>query len=398
MPHTDASAGERHQELASFAGEILDGDGHMYMDAEVLRHVAGGLNGGHMLDYIEKYLKSDNFADDRRRNRKELWIVKGIGALGAKEADERREALDAMGVRAQLVFYNTASGELRINSPEAREACRRYNNYSLKWSRQTGGRARVAMQINMSDRDWAIAETQRVIKLGAKIVTLPSSAPPGGVSPAHEQWDRLWAILEEADVPATLHLGSGGLMASKSPDALAADKDFMFPDRGWGNAASLRGQPANRPGGEEAISPYFMLVAHQSAELFLQTMIMGSVFDRFPKLRFGIIELAAGWVGPCVERMDLWVEFMGKVGRKYPMKPSEYMARNVRVTPFWHENLPLMIERYGMEDVYIFSTDYPHLEGSRDPIGKFNKWLSNLPLDYARKFFVENARLLFPDL
>jgi len=40
----------------------------------------------------------------------------------------------------------------------------------------------------------------------------------------------------------------------------------------------------------------------------------------------------------------------GKVGRKYALKPSEYVSRNVRVTPFWNENLPLMIERYGIED------------------------------------------------
>ena len=95
--------------------------------------------------------------------------------------------------------------------------------------------------------------------------------------------------------------------------------------------------------------------------------------------------------------MDLWAEFMGKVGRKYSLKPSEFIARNVRVTPFWNENLPLMIERYGLEEAYIFSTDYPHLEGSRDPLGKFAKWLDKLPPDYARKFFIDNAKLLFPD-
>ncbi|MNJ00020.1 hypothetical protein D3C73_1592500 [compost metagenome] len=80
------------------------------------------------------------------------------------------------------------------------------------------------------------------------------------------------------------------------------------------------------------------------------------------------------------------------------MKPSEYVRRNVRVAPFYHENLPLMIERYGMEEIYVFSTDYPHLEGSRDPIGKFQKWLDRLDPGYARKFFVENGALLFPGL
>jgi predicted TIM-barrel fold metal-dependent hydrolase len=381
-----------------FLGQILDGDGHMYMDVDTLREIAGPLDGGHMVDFIGQYTKGSDFASDRARNRSELWNVKGIGALGAVDAVERVEALDAMGVRAQLAFYNTGSGELRIDSSAAREACRRYNDYGLEWQRKSKNRVRVAMQINMGNVDWALDETKRVIKAGAKIVTLPSAVPPSGVSPAHETWDPLWALLQEASVPATLHLGSGGLMANKRLESLTAEADVMMPDRNWGNAAALRGKPANRAGGEEAISPYFMLVAHNSAEVFLTTLIMGSVFERFPRLRFGIIELGASWVGPAVERMDLWADFMGKVGRKYDLKPSEYIERNVRVTPFWNENLAKMIERYGLAEAYIFSTDYPHLEGSRDPYGKFGNWLRQLPQDYPRKFYVDNARMLFPDL
>jgi len=125
---------------------------------------------------------------------------------------------------------------------------------------------------------------------------------------------------------------------------------------------------------------------------------MGHVFDRFPRLRFGVIEMGAAWLGPLIERMDVWADFMAKVGRTYSLKPSEFVARNIRVTPFWNENLARMIERHGLEDAYIFSTDYPHLEGSRDPLGKFSKYLEHLPKEYAQKFFIDNAQLLFPDL
>ena len=381
-----------------FIGNILDADGHMYMDPPTLREIAGPLDGGHMVDFLEDYTAGAGFQKDRDSNRADLWSVKGMGALGAYDAGERVEALDAMGLRSQLVFYNTGSGEYRIDSLEAREACRRYNNYGLDWQRQTNGRTRVAMQINMGDPEWAVAETKRVLKAGAKLVTLPANVPPSGVSPAHDTWDPLWAVLEEADVPATLHLGAGGLMANKSKESLSGERDIMTPERGWGDATALRGKPANRPGGEEAISPYFMLIAHMPAEIFLTTMIMGSVFERFPRLRFGVIELGASWLGPMVERMDTWAEFMGKVGRKYTLRPSEFVARNVRVTPFWNEDLTKMINRYGLEDAYIFSTDYPHLEGSRDPYGKFGKWLTDLAPAYAQKFYVENAKLLFPGI
>src|SRR6202008_4551856 len=119
-----------------------------------------------------------------------------------------------------------------------------------------------------------------------------------------------WARLTEADVTATLHLGCGGLLMRPGP---------MLPDRDWGNAATLKNKPADRAGGEEAISPWFMMIAHMGAEVYLQSMVMGGVFERHPKLRLGIIECGAKWVGPCVERMDLWTDFMAKVGRAYPM-------------------------------------------------------------------------------
>jgi uncharacterized protein len=57
-----------------------------------------------------------------------------------------------------------------------------------------------------------------------------------------------------------------------------------------------------------------------------------------------------------------------------------------------------MVDRFGLEDVYVYSTDFPHLEGSRDPIGKFSKWLNDLGPEFERRFFVDNGQLILPDL
>jgi hypothetical protein len=56
-----------------------------------------------------------------------------------------------------------------------------------------------------------------------------------------------------------------------------------------------------------------------------------------------------------------------------------------------------MIERYGLKEVYSFGSDYPHLEGSKDPFGKFGKHLERLPDGYRRQFFIENNELLLPN-
>jgi len=353
-----------------FFGQILDADGHTYTHPSRFDSGEVGAD-AFMLPFLKRYTASEEFANDRARNREHVWEVKGIGALGAYDPEERLEALDLMGIKAQLLFPAGTNDE------------------NLDFQRRTNGRVRAAVRLDMSNPELACKELDRVIALGARHVGLPCDQPPAGVSPAHEMWDPMWARCEEADVVVTLHLGCGGLLTKPGP---------MMPERGWGDAPSLRNKPAERSGGEEAISPYFMLIAHMGAEVYLQTMVMGGVFERFPRLRFGIIELGAKWIGPCAERMDLWADFMARVGRTYTMKPSEFIRRNVRVTPFWHENVPQIIERYGLEEIYCFSTDYPHLEGSRDPIGKFRKQLKRLPDEYSRKFMIENAQLLFPGL
>lgn len=372
-------------------GKLLDADGHLYLRPETIDEIFGTSFDDPTLAFLRNYVHTEEFSANRSRNREALWEVKGMGALGAFDPQERVEALNEMGIESQLLFPNTGCAELRRNSPEARAVASRYNDFALDFTRQTNGRARAACQINMSDVDYATQELERILSAGALCVTLPAHQPPSGVSPAHELWDPFWARLEEANVPATIHIGAGGLLACTTPD------DLMFPDPNWGAAASLRNKPAFRAGGEEAISPYFMLVAHISSELFLQTMVMGKVFERFPNLRFGIIECGSAWLGPTCERMDAWAGFMSKVGVHYSMKPSEFVRRNVRVTPLWSENLPRQIERYGLHECYVFSTDFPHLEGSRDPIGKFRQNLRTLEPQYEADFFVENGRLLLPE-
>jgi predicted TIM-barrel fold metal-dependent hydrolase len=296
-----------------------------------------------------------------------------------------------MGIRAQLMFANHTLYDLRGTTAVARHASLRYNDFALDFTNRTKGRCRAVCHINTSDLDFAMAEAKRVIAKGARAIGIPCAKPPGGVSPSHEMWDPFWAMLAEADVPALIHLSNMGLLENDQPD------DLMFPHPAWRDSAVLKVKPAYRAGGEEAISPYYMLVVHMAPELFLQTLVMGKVFERHPRLRFGVVECGSAWLGPCVERMDLWCDFMARIGVHYKMKPSEYVRQNVRVPPFWHEDLPLMIERYGLKEAYCFNSDYPHLEGSKDPFGKHGQHLAKLPASYGREFFVENNKLLLPN-
>jgi predicted TIM-barrel fold metal-dependent hydrolase len=123
---------------------------------------------------------------------------------------------------------------------------------------------------------------------------------------------------------------------------------------------------------------------------------MGGVFERFPSLRFGAIEFGATWVAPMAERLDRHASLLTKVGVSYSLKPSEFLRRNVRVTPFWTEPVDRMVLEHGLREVYVFNSDYPHVEGGRRPLDAFSTMTERVGSDYTKAFFVENARLLFP--
>jgi predicted TIM-barrel fold metal-dependent hydrolase len=332
---------------------------------------------------------SDEDLRARARAAGDPWTVKGISAIGATTPDDRVHALDVLGISTQLLFPNTALRELRMDTDAARAACIRYNDYVIDWTARSAGRARAVCQLNLGNPVWALAEGTRIIARGAKGVLLPCAQPPGGVAPCHPMWDRLWHTLEDAGVPAFLHIGSGGIVSS-------ADPDPMLPAHGWADAPALQSRFPDRPGSEERIGPFFTVIAPQGPEVFLAAMVMGGTFERFPRLRLGIIEFGASWFGPFCERMDRHAQLLAKVGASTPLAPSEYARRNIRITPYWAEPLDVLVERHGLRECYVFNTDYPHVEGGRDPFGVFLDMTARVSPSYASDFFIENPRLLFP--
>jgi predicted TIM-barrel fold metal-dependent hydrolase len=373
----------------TLTGEILDCDGHLYMEPDVMATIVGDAGSHWILESLREYVGTDADVAARQRAATEPWSIKGISALGACDAADRVRALDQLGIHRQLLFPNTELRELRAHTEAALDACVRYNDYVLDWTRRADDRARAVCQINMSRHDWALAELQRVVDGGARGVLLPCAEPPADTSPAAPLWDDFWRLLEEADVPAFIHIGAGGL-------ASAEDDDPMLPPRRWADAPTLRAVFPDRPGAEEKFGPFYIVVAHLAAEVYLTCLLMGGVFERFPRLRFGIIEFGAAWLGPLCERLDRHANLLQKVGVTYPMLPSEYVRRNVRVTPQWAEPVDVLVDRYGLGESYVFNTDYPHVEGGRHPVESFRDMTTRVGPTYTRAFFVENGELLFP--
>jgi hypothetical protein len=68
----------------------------------------------------------------------------------------------------------------------------------------------------------------------------------------------------------------------------------------------------------------------------------------------------------------------------------------VRTTVYPFEEEDMYIERYGLDDVLCFATDYPHAEGGKDIFNNMYKRVERLGPEIVEKFFVKNGEWLLP--
>ena len=128
----------------------------------------------------------------------------------------------------------------------------------------------------------------------------------------------------------------------------------------------------------------------------LSTLIFDGVFDRFPDLKMGVIELGAAWLPSFMRQLEAAFEAFGRHETRLQnlgLRPSQYVHRQIRVTPFPTEPTGWIIENTG-DEICMFSSDFPHVEGGRNPLRRFDNEVEALSVETKDKFF----RLNFENL
>lgn len=288
------------------------------------------------------------------------WKTRGTNAPGAATPSTRLDTLEVMGIDRPLIFPQVIMAIPAWRGDDFGTRVRAaFNDAVVRWTEEGQGRLRPTALLATHDLAVAIDEA-------------------AAVSPASAEADPLWALLSETDTPVLLHIGG---------------QQGFFGSEAWDKAPSLA---PGAPGKGEPVGPHMLATMHFAAMNYLTTMIFGGVFERHPTLRFGVIELGAHWVGPFADLLDDRVGRSGRLRKLLSRKPSETLAANVRVTPFYFEHIGRQIERYGLPEVYAFATDFPHPEGGTDPIGAIHDEVAPLGADVVEQVFVTNAELLLP--
>jgi predicted TIM-barrel fold metal-dependent hydrolase len=404
------SAYELPPAIAGFAGEINDIDSHEATPASLWTEVFDARTAEMtrlMFEADRRNTKNEDgyllavtrSADDTEINPETVWKSKMEMAPSAWDMDRRMEVLDFTGIRRQILYPGAMA--LRALNVHARSDDKTFFSFI------TGDRKQIAKDTVDAYNDWCIRtcnahsrlsavsilfedtaedlykSAKRMIEAGVRGILLPTGRPPGGVSPAHPALDPLWDLLSQTRTPLLSHIGTN---------------DDVLRTSAWRDAPAFDGW---KSGAEFAFDPWTLSTLHLGIQNFVTAMVQGGVFERFPNLYLACNEFGAHWVGPLAENMDLWVRnqpFKNTRGFSYlKMMPSEYVRRNIRVAPFYFEDVGLYIERFGLQEVFCYGSDFPHHEGGKDPMGDFTRSLQahGLGQDMLRKFFVDNARVVF---
>ena len=71
------------------------------------------------------------------------------------------------------------------------------------------------------------------------------------------------------------------------------------------------------------------------------------------------------------------------------LRPSEYVHRQLKFTPLPAERVGWILEQVGPQ-MLMFSSDYPHVEGGRDPLSAFERELASKSEEVKERFYRSN--------
>ena len=307
----------------------------------------------------------------------DIMSRKNFAATGAFVAEDRPRALDHLGFSSQLVF-NTFHNR-RLHDWEHREdldyayGVARAHNSGMAEFCSVDDRLLSTLYVPLVDFDRAAAMADEALAMGAAALLVASGCPKGH-SPSHRSLDPVWAKAQEAGIPVVFHVGG--------TDDLVDPAYFL-------NGLPI---PPDFHGGEENFrSVDYMGIPGPPAQT-LATMIFDGVLDRFPDLKIGVIEQGAIWVPSWLRQMESAFEAFHRHEERLQaltLRPSEYVTRQVRFTPYPNEDVGWIVAQAGPE-VVLFSSDYPHVEGGRKPYERFEASLGDASDAVRRAFYCDN--------
>ena len=257
--------------------------------------------------------------------------------VGCFDVDERVKDMNANGVLGSLNFPSMArfcgqffASRAQQDPDLALAVLQAYNDWHIDaWCGAYPERFIPCTIPPIWDPALMAAEVHRTAAKGSHCVSFSMNPHALGLPSLHgDHWDPFWAACDETDTVVTLHIGSGGLEVTTSPDAPMNVRITCSGINIYPTAADLVWSP---------------------------------IFQKFKNVKVALAEGGVGWIPYFLERIDYtyehhkaWTE--PNLGGKLP---SEIFRERI-ITCF-------IVDKFGLgslgamnEDMVAWECDYPH--------------------------------------
>jgi predicted TIM-barrel fold metal-dependent hydrolase len=287
---------------------------------------------------------------------------------------ERVAWMDEIGIDHCLVNPGTWWQVLDYLGPDRPAGASRCNDYLAEQLAGRADRLHGVAVVDFGELGAAVSELERARYLGHRAFFLYTidGKPPGPSPPGHPDWDLVWSAATDLGMVAVIHVGN-------------TYADFSgWADIGW-----------DRTGGA-GVAGLLRLATTRNmhvAQDLLFSMLCGGVFHRHPKLTVMLEEMGVAWL-PAFVDASVRLSRSSLMFGDWPFEVSggDMIRRNVRFTPlpgFGEADAIAVVA--ALPEMAMFSSDYPHQEGSADPIGVYGDALETLNHVVLERFMGANA-------
>ncbi|WP_406491160.1 amidohydrolase [Streptomyces sp. NBC_01604] len=314
------------------------------------------------------------------------WTISKYRQFGGETPDGEPEHIirdmNLDGVDASVMFPNLSLFVLFTDDHELSMAhARVWNDYLVERFLPYKDRLRPTAAIPMTDIPEAVAEIERCARLGLGAILIPETPP---VPYASRVYDPVWAAAQANRMPVFIHVATGGVKTKEDTSETAMTVRSMMTAVNMGKGQLTDDMVSGRLQQSAA--------GFANPQRIIADLVGGGVCERYPNLHFNLIEFSAGWLVSYMGFMDKsfrtgigqdpdwWLGFwddnrspkeQSAMGRlftindkwPYPLKPSEYIQRQIHVQ-FADDPTAVKARHITGVSTIMWGNDYPHAEGT----------------------------------
>jgi predicted TIM-barrel fold metal-dependent hydrolase len=260
----------------------------------------------------------------------------------------RLRDMDADRVYAHALFpsYVLTGSRLFGDDPELHVACvRAYNDWLSEFASYCPERLVGVALVPTTDVDHAVEEVERVAGLPGIRAVMLTAWPNGSRAPQLDVDDRFYAAVADSGLALTIHVGfdEAGEGTGESKDG-----EQQMGEEYWTGSGGVRLARSNNSKLGTGIFPV------------LGVFVLGGILDRHPTLRFGVVEVGAGWVPFFLEQTeDALNRHRFWTNTKLPLLPREYWERQC-FTTFQIDSYAILNREHVGVHTMMWSSDFPH--------------------------------------